>query len=70
MNNTNTFLEKRTIRKVTMRIIPFAFLLYIIFYLDRADIGYASLEMNKDLALTSQAFGLHELSSHGASFLL
>lgn len=40
-----------------MRIIPFTFLLYIISYLDRANIGYASLEMNKDLALTSQAFG-------------
>lgn len=57
MNNTNTSLERRTIRKVTMRIIPFTFLLYIISYLDRANIGYASLEMNKDLALTSQAFG-------------
>lgn len=57
MSNANTSLEKRTVRKVTMRIIPFTFLLYIISYLDRANIGYASLEMNKDLALTSQAFG-------------
>jgi ACS family tartrate transporter-like MFS transporter len=33
------------------------FLLYIVSYLDRANIGYAALEMNKELALTSEAFG-------------
>ncbi|MCK1978320.1 MFS transporter, partial [Jeotgalicoccus huakuii] len=36
--------------------IPFMFLLYIVSYLDRANIGYAALEMNKELALTSEAF--------------
>ncbi|SFT92767.1 MFS transporter [Arthrobacter sp. ov118] len=50
--------EKRTVRKITMRIIPFMFLLYIVNYIDRANIGYASLQMNAELGLTSQAFGL------------
>ena len=50
-------LEARTVRKVTWRIIPFCFILYIISYLDRANIGYAALQMNKELALTSEAFG-------------
>ena len=50
-------LEARTVRKVTWRIIPFCFTLYIISYLDRANIGYAALQMNKDLALSSEAFG-------------
>jgi MFS transporter, ACS family, tartrate transporter len=50
-------LGKRTVRKVTMRIIPFVFLLYIVNYIDRANIGYASLGMNKELGLSSQAFG-------------
>ncbi|MFT3955790.1 MAG: MFS transporter [Piscinibacter sp.] len=36
---------------------PFVFLLYIISYLDRANIGYAALQMNAELALTSEAFG-------------
>lgn len=58
MNNSATSLEKQTIRKVTMRIIPFTFLLYIISYLDRANIGYAALQMNKDLALSSEVFGI------------
>lgn len=57
MNNNKTVDEQATIRKVTLRIIPFMFLLYIVSYLDRANIGYAALEMNKELALTSEAFG-------------
>lgn len=50
--------EKKTVRKITLRIIPFIFLLYIVNYIDRANIGYASLQMNAELGLTSQAFGL------------
>jgi ACS family tartrate transporter-like MFS transporter len=53
-----TQFEKRTVRKITLRIIPFIFLLYIVNYIDRANIGYASLQMNAELGLTSQAFGL------------
>lgn len=50
-------IESRTVRKVFWRIIPFCFILYIISYLDRANIGYAALQMNKELALSSEAFG-------------
>lgn len=50
-------LEKSTMRKVFWRIIPYCFGLYVISYLDRANIGYAALQMNKELALTSEAFG-------------
>ncbi|MBF8781382.1 MFS transporter [Pseudomonas fulva] len=57
MNNNKTVDEQATVRKITLRIIPFMFLLYIVSYLDRANIGYAALEMNKELALTSEAFG-------------
>ncbi|MFI8980726.1 MFS transporter [Ectopseudomonas khazarica] len=49
--------EKAVVRKVTLRIIPFVFLLYIVSYLDRANIGYAALQMNADLALSAEAFG-------------
>ncbi|MGG1573908.1 MFS transporter [Fictibacillus sp. NRS-1165] len=45
-------------RKVTLRLVPFLFLLYIISYLDRANIGYAALEMNEALGLTSEMFGI------------
>ncbi|MBD8494124.1 MFS transporter [Pseudomonas syringae] len=57
MNNNKTLDEQAIVRKITWRIIPFVFLLYIVSYLDRANIGYAALEMNKELALGSEAFG-------------
>jgi len=47
----------KTIRKMQMRILPYLFLLYVISYLDRINIGFAALTMNKDLAITSQQFG-------------
>jgi MFS transporter, ACS family, 4-hydroxyphenylacetate permease len=47
-----------TIRKVWLRLIPFLFVLYIFNYLDRINIGFAALSMNKDLALTATTFGL------------
>jgi len=50
-------LERRTIGKVLWRIIPAIFILYVISYLDRANIGYAALQMNRELALSSSAFG-------------
>lgn len=49
--------EQALVRKISYRIIPFVFILYIISYLDRANIGYAALQMNRELALSSEAFG-------------
>jgi MFS transporter, ACS family, tartrate transporter len=60
-DETNTAaltVEARTIRKVQMRIIPCIFLLYIVAFLDRINIGFAALTMNKELAISSQQFGL------------
>ena len=60
-NETDTALmpdEVRIVRKVRLRIIPFVFLLYIISFLDRINIGFAALTMNKELAITAKQFGL------------
>ncbi len=46
------------IKKVWWRLIPFLFVLYIFNYLDRINIGFAALSMNKDLLLTATTFGL------------
>jgi ACS family tartrate transporter-like MFS transporter len=54
----NAIDERALVRKITWKIIPFVFILYVISYLDRANIGYAALQMNQELALTSEAFGL------------
>jgi len=48
----------KTIRKVRIRILPFVFLLFVIALLDRNNIGFAALTMNKELAITSQQYGL------------
>jgi ACS family tartrate transporter-like MFS transporter len=50
-------LEQRATRKVLWRIIPFVFALYVVSYIDRANIGYAALQMNQELGLSSSAFG-------------
>ncbi len=51
-------LETRTIRRITKRLVPFLILCYFIAYLDRVNVGFAALTMNKDLGLSSWAFGL------------
>jgi ACS family tartrate transporter-like MFS transporter len=55
---TTIIADERTImRRVFWRIVPLCFLLYIVSYIDRANIGYAALQMNAELGLTSAAFG-------------
>jgi MFS transporter, ACS family, tartrate transporter len=50
--------ESSTIGKLRRRLIPLLFLLYVIAYLDRINIGFASLTMNTSLGITSAQFGL------------
>ena len=46
-----------TLRKITLRLIPFLFILYIVAWLDRVNVGFAGLQMNADLGFSSAAFG-------------
>jgi len=48
----------KTIQKVKIRILPFVFLLFVVALLDRVNIGFAALTMNRELAITSQQYGL------------
>jgi len=50
-------LETRVLRKVTLRIVPFIMLLYFVAFIDRVNIGFAALTMNKDIGLSSSVFG-------------
>lgn len=50
-------LEKRVLRKITLRIVPFIMLLYFIAFLDRVNIGFAALTMNNDLGFSPSVFG-------------
>ncbi|MDE2364149.1 MAG: MFS transporter [Hyphomicrobiales bacterium] len=46
-----------TMKKVMRRIIPFIFVCYVVSYLDRINVGFAGLQMNRDLGLTPSQFG-------------
>jgi len=50
-------LEVSAIRKTAWRLIPFLGVLYFISFLDRVNIGFAALTMNRDLGLTATEFG-------------
>ncbi|WP_315747709.1 MULTISPECIES: MFS transporter [unclassified Bradyrhizobium] len=50
-------LETRVLRKVALRIVPFIMLLYFVAFIDRVNIGFAALTMNKDLGLSPSVFG-------------
>lgn len=49
--------EKRTLRRLFWRIVPFIMLLYFIAFIDRVNIGFAALSMNKDIGLSPAAYG-------------
>src|SRR4026208_2083650 len=51
-------LEQRTIAQVTARLVPFLIVCYFVAYLDRVNVSFAALTMNKDLGLSASAFGL------------
>jgi len=47
-----------TIRKITWRIMPLPFVLGLVSIIDRTNISYAALEMNKDLGFSTTVYGL------------
>src|SRR3984893_4725157 len=44
-------------RKAARRLIPFLILCFVVAYLDRLNVGFAALTMNKELGLTAEMFG-------------
>lgn len=49
---------QRTARKITARLLPFLFLLYIVAFLDRVNVSFAGLDMTRDLNFSDRVFGL------------
>jgi ACS family tartrate transporter-like MFS transporter len=45
-------------RKVVWRVLPLVFVIYIVAYLDRANVGFAKLRMASDLKFSEEVFGL------------
>ncbi|MFP3554869.1 MFS transporter [Paraburkholderia sp. SIMBA_049] len=51
-------IEDATVRKAFWRLMPLIVVCYFVAYLDRANVGFGALQMNKDLGLTASAYGL------------
>lgn len=51
-------LENALFRKISRRLLPFLFLLYVVAYLDRVNIGFAKLQMNADLGFSDTVYGV------------
>ncbi len=49
---------RRTLAKVTRRLIPFLFGIYVIAYLDRVNVSFAQLQLEDDLGFSDTIFGL------------
>ena len=56
--NLSDVYEKFVIRKLLWRLLPFLFLLYVVAYLDRINVGFAALQMRQQLGLSDQTYGL------------
>ena len=50
--------ENSVYRKVTLRLLPYLFLCYILAYIDRVNVGFAKLQMQRDLGMTDAVYGL------------
>lgn len=50
--------ERLLFRKITIKIVPFLFICYVISFLDRINVGFAQLQLKQDLGFTDAIFGL------------
>ncbi len=62
--------EQSTMRKVYWRLLPLAILTYFLCYLDRINVGFAALTMNKDLGLDAAIYGMAAGAFFWGYFLL
>ena len=51
-------LQDSVLARLTWRVVPFLFLLYIVAYLDRINVGFAALQMQEQLGFTDRIYGL------------
>ena len=69
-HTSESALEKATMRRVSLRLVPFLMACYFFALLDRVNVGFAALQMNKDLGLSAAVFGLGSSLFFVAYFLV
>src|SRR5260370_5197208 len=54
----DSILVEATYRKVTLRLMSFLFVCWVLNYLDRVNVSFAQLQLKQDLGLSDAAYGL------------
>jgi MFS transporter, ACS family, tartrate transporter len=54
---TEDLAHRATMRKITRRLLPFLILIYVVAWLDRVNVGFAALQMNRDLGFSPAVYG-------------
>ena len=49
--------ERSAMRKIYLRLLPFAVLSYFLAYIDRINVSFAALTMRDDLSISASAYG-------------
>src|ERR1700751_2415204 len=62
-------LQRSTMRKVYLRLLPFAVLCYVLAYIDRINVSFAGLTMRGDLGMSAGTFGFAVGMFYWAYFL-
>ena len=57
-SDTDSGVQASALRKVQLRLIPFLWLMYVAAFLDRASVGFAALQMNRELEFSASVYGL------------
>src|SRR5262245_7913789 len=57
IDRDDTDLARATMRRVSLRLLPFLFVLYVFNFLDRTNVAVAALQMNRDLRFSATAYG-------------
>src|ERR1044071_3606181 len=52
-----TPIERQTIRKISWRLLPLIVAIYFVAYIDRSNVGFAALGMNKELGFSAYLYG-------------
>jgi MFS transporter, ACS family, tartrate transporter len=58
MQSNSNELARRTTQRIAWRILPFAFAMYVVAYVDRANLSFANLRMSADLRFSDSVYGL------------
>jgi ACS family tartrate transporter-like MFS transporter len=56
--DTQPIVRQDVIARVTRRLIPFAFICYVVAYIDRVNISFAARELQRDLGLSATEYGI------------